>query len=174
MDTTRTTLSCGGHAWPAVATGEVGAIGRALERAQPDTRVKITSGTLNVAGTGPLAGDFSRARARPSLSLSLRLNAREDHNPTRQHCESESVMLSALSHVNVTFLHHRTTHHRSCVHSTAPLGGAEDRAAQPPYSALALRLLFSRSPSSPSVPCPHYQVSSTCRIRLRYSDRSDR
>ena len=60
MDTTRTTLSCGGHAWPAVATGEVGAIGRALERAQPDTRVKITSGTLNVAGTGPLAGIFAR------------------------------------------------------------------------------------------------------------------
>ena len=77
MDTTRTTLSCGGHAWPAVATGEVGAIGRALERAQPDEGENDVR-HIECGGHGTAAGrGFSRARARPSLSLSLRHNARE-------------------------------------------------------------------------------------------------
>ena len=96
-------------------------------------------------------------------------NPNKNHNPTRQHFWN-LVMLCLMSTQNHPSRHrsHRTCRHHSSVHCTAPLGAAEDRAAQPPYSALALRLLFSCSPSSSSVPCPHYQVSSTCRIRLRY------
>ena len=76
MDTTRTpcrAVGTRGQLWPRARS--VRSDEHSSEHSQ--TRAKMTSGTLNVAGTGPLAGDFSRARARPSLSLSLRHNARE-------------------------------------------------------------------------------------------------
>ena len=84
-------LSCGGQACPDVATrgppwpggAGVGAIGRS-SGGQKQARTKVTAGTLNVAGRAdrPRPGlghcpGLSRARALPSLSLSLRHNARE-------------------------------------------------------------------------------------------------